>query len=46
MFCSVIGNEFERGEIEAVGESVYEMTEYVVEQLAPRFEQDLKFDFQ
>lgn len=32
------GNEFERREIEAVGESVHEMTEYVVEKLAPRFE--------
>lgn len=31
------GNEFERGEIEAVGESVYEMTEYVVERLTPHF---------
>ncbi|EZP58382.1 hypothetical protein [Exiguobacterium sp. RIT341] len=39
------GNEFERGEIEAIGESVYEMTEYVVEKLAPRFEQELEFDF-
>lgn len=39
------GNEFERGEIEAIGESVYEMTEYVVERLAPRFEQELEFDF-
>lgn len=39
------GNEFERGEIEAVGESVYEMTEYVVEKLAPHFEQELEFDF-
>lgn len=39
------GNEFERGEIEAVGESVYEMTEYVVEKLAPRFGQELEFDF-
>ncbi|UKS57748.1 hypothetical protein [Exiguobacterium acetylicum] len=39
------GNEFERGEIEAVGESVYVMTEYVVEKLAPRFGQELEFDF-
>ena len=39
------GNEFERGEIEAIGESVYEMTEYVVEKLAPHFEQELVFDF-
>lgn len=39
------GNEFERGEIEAVGESVYEMTEYVVEKLAPRFGEELEFDF-
>lgn len=39
------GNEFERGEIEAIGESVYEMTEYVVEKLAPRFGQELEFDF-
>ena len=39
------GNEFERGEIEAVGESVYEMTEYVVEKLALRFGQELEFEF-
>ncbi|WP_214850642.1 hypothetical protein [Exiguobacterium sp. s193] len=39
------GKEFERGEIEAIGESVYEMTEYVVERLALRFEQELEFDF-
>lgn len=39
------GNGFERGEIEAVGESVYEMTEYVVERLAPRSEQELEFNF-
>jgi len=31
------GSEFERGEIEAVGESVYEMTEYVVKELALSF---------
>jgi len=35
------GNEFEHGEIEAIGESVYEMTKYVVEKLAPRSEQEL-----
>lgn len=39
------GNEFERGEIEAVGESVYEMTEYVVERLASHFGYRLEFDF-
>lgn len=39
------GNEFERGEIEAIGESVYEMTEYVVKKLSPSFEQDLEFNF-
>ncbi|EZP58377.1 hypothetical protein [Exiguobacterium sp. RIT341] len=39
------GNKFERGEIEAIVESVYEMTEYVFEKLAPRFEQELEFDF-
>ncbi|WP_426273674.1 hypothetical protein [Exiguobacterium sp. R-17] len=39
------GNEFERGEIEAIGESVYEMTEYVVERLTPHFGYRLEFDF-
>lgn len=39
------GNEFERGEIEAVGESVYEMTEYVVERLAMHFKTYLEFNF-
>lgn len=39
------GNEFERGEIEAIGESVYEMTEYVVERLTPHFGHRLEFDF-
>ena len=39
------GNEFERGEIEAIGESVYEMTEYVVERLTPHFGHRLEFNF-
>lgn len=39
------GNEVERGEIEAIGESVYEMTEYVVERLASHFGYRLEFDF-
>lgn len=39
------GNEFECREIEAIGESVYEMTKYVVEKLVSRFEQELEFDF-
>jgi len=39
------GNKFDSGEIEAIVESVYEMTEYVVEKLTPRFEQELEFDF-
>lgn len=39
------GNEFERGEIEVVGESVYVMMEYVVERLTPHFGHRLEFDF-
>lgn len=39
------GNEFERGDIEAVGESVYEMTEYVVERLTSHFGYRLELDF-
>lgn len=39
------GNDFERGEIEAIGESVYEMTEYVVERLTPQFGHRLEFFF-